>query len=61
MLSVGVPLDVVWGTTPATAIEVFKSYVNRVYDDVDKNEILAWKIGYNVALGFHSPKKYPNK
>jgi hypothetical protein len=61
MLSVGVPLDVVWDCTPATALSVYKAYIDRVYDEVDKTEILAWKVGYNVALGFHSPKKYPQK
>lgn len=60
-LQVGVPLDVIWGTTPATALKVYESYVNRIQDEANKLEIQSWRSGYYNALAWHQPKKFPKK
>lgn len=55
------PMDAIWETTPATAMKVYENYVARLQTEVDKVELLAWRMGYYNTVGFHQPKKYPRK
>ena len=61
MLSVGVPLEVIWETTPACALKVYESYVERLNEESEKLEFLAWRVGMYSGWAWNSPKTYPKK
>ena len=50
-----------WGMSPAEAERALAAFAARRRAEQERDERLAWMIGYYAAVAVHAPRRYPRR